>query len=355
MMPINPSGYNKDYYAVLGIPENASDEEVKKAYRRLAKKHHPDGSDEPDSEKFRIVSEAYEVLGNSRNRRQYDRMRILPNMFGATAHASIFNSPIFSTPDIVPPVEVVLPLTVEQIANGHQIDIGVWRESKCDTCDGRGYESIDDVQQCTACHGTGRLARGLGMLFGSITCMNCGGRGKILLKPCRGCGGSGKAKEEFRVRVDFRRGSKIGSVRSVKGEGNWSPRSNCRGDIYVRLACKPHKFYAVDGTNLRCVVPVTLAQALFGGQVAVPTPYGNAMLTVPEGTQSGRVLRMRGKGLPDGDSAGDLLVSIMVEIPSVPPESRKTIQDAFEHPLEYTVVSDYEAYLQELSEAGKQD
>jgi molecular chaperone DnaJ len=187
-----------------------------------------------------------------------------------------------------------------------------------------------------------------------MTCVNCGGRGKILVNPCSGCGGSGSIREEFGVNVEFPAGTRIGSVRSLQGQGNWSP-SGRRGDIYVRLACKPHKFYAVDGVNLRCVVPVTLDQALFGGQVTVPTPYGKAVLKIPEGTQPGNVLRIRGKGLPGPNEAGDLLVSVLVEIPSVPAESRNGVQEALKASLEYPRVSGYEAYLREISEPDGQE
>ncbi len=372
-----PVGTQKDYYATLGVGRNAKPEEVRKAYRRLARKYHPDVNpgNKSAEEKFKQISEAYEVLGDVKKRRVYDQYgfysdNIPPGGYGPAGPPgaeppgvdfsgfdfSDFNpqaeraggfggafrdlfSQFFSRsgerepetegPRVGQDLEYPMHLGFWDAIRGTQVRITVNREEACGACKGTGAASGPPVS-CSACGGTGKAARQAGVMRFSIACPACGGRGRHARRcsACRSAGHVGKA-ETFDVRVPA--GVDTGSRVRVPGKGNAGINGGSPGDLYIMTEVEPHPLFQRKGDNVYVKVPVTFTEAALGAKVEVPTIDGPTTIKIPPASQSGQLLRLRGKGVPSlrGDLRGDQFVEVQVVVPRIADERSKEILREF--------------------------
>jgi len=344
-----------DYYDVLGVAREASPDDIKKAYRDLAFKYHPDKNpnDTGAEEKFKEVSEAYEVLSDPDKRRQYDQFGAagigggaagfapgdfdlndaLRSFMGAFEGESIFEG-LFgggaararrAGPQRGADLRIQLKLTLEEIAAGAKKKLRVTRLVACAECGGSGAKPGTEPSQCPDCHGTGqvRIQRNMG-LFGTMlnvsSCPRCGGTGRVIEDPCSECKGQGLVRGTEVVEVDVPPGVATGNYIPVRGAGNAGPRGGPPGDLVVMIVEEPHPTFERHGDDLLIEVPISIDVAALGGQVEVPTLGGKARLKIPPGTTAGKVLRLRGKGVPRlrGRGAGDELARIAIWIPRRP-------------------------------------
>ena len=362
----------KDYYEVLGVAKGASADEIKSAYRKLAIKWHPDkwvdGTDaekKTAEEKFKEASEAYSVLSDPDKRQRYDQFGfagmdgqpgpdfshgfgnlndILNDLFGG-GFGGGFNFGGFNFGGGSPRSERVLrgrdirtrvKLTLEEIATGCEKEITIERNRPCSECSGRGAKNASDIKTCPACNGSGQQQRVVNSLFGRTvtytTCSQCGGEGKTVANPCRRCGGSGLERRRETIKVKIPAGVEDGMQLTLQGEGHGAPRGGVNGDLLVVIEQLPHSNLKRNGTDLfySKIIPVT--DAILGGEVSVPALDGNYKIKLEPGTQSGTIVKLRGKGLPAlrgyGSGTGDLFVKILVWIPrNLSRSEKKTIEE----------------------------
>lgn len=342
----------RDFYEVLGLGKNASDDEIKKAYRKLAMKYHPDRN--PDNkaaeEKFKEVKEAYEMLSDPQKREAYDRYGhagVDPNMGGggagaggfADAFGDIFGD-IFGGgrrgggPQVYRGADLRynLEITLEQAANGYETTIQVPSWDECDTCHGSGAKPGTSPVTCTTCGGHGQVRVQQGFFAIQQTCPKCHGTGKIIPEPCTSCSGVGRIKCKKTLEVKVPAG--IDDGMRIRSSGNGEPGVNGGppGDLYVEIHIKQHPVFQREGDDLHCEIPVSFATAALGGDVEVPTLSGKASFTIPEGTQSGKTFRLRGKGVKGVRSgyAGDLFCHVVIETPVRLTERQKDLLREFE-------------------------
>jgi len=341
------TGVKRDYYEVLGVSRDASIEDIKKAYRRLALQYHPDrnpGNKEAE-EKFKEISEAYAVLSDPQKRAQYDRFGHAGveemGFHGFTDFSEIFSSDIFRDfSDIFEGLfggspfgsgrEYVwegetrgrdlmyeLSISFRESAQGTEKTITVPRYTTCPDCKGRGTKPGTSWQTCPKCHGRGQISYSRGFFYFSETCPACGGRGRIS-EPCPRCRGTGRVREEAKIRVKIPAGIKDGARLRIRGEGEAGLRRGGKGDLYLVIRVLPDSIFKREGDNLVVEVPIPLDIAVIGGEVEVPTLEGKVKMKIPPGTQDKAVFRLRGKGIPHlyGAGRGDELVKVKVEIPS---------------------------------------
>ncbi|BEP48057.1 MULTISPECIES: molecular chaperone DnaJ [Variovorax] len=333
----------RDYYETLGVPKNASEEEIKKAYRKLAMKHHPDrnhGDTTKDAEtKFKEVKEAYEMLSDAQKRAAYDQYGhagVDPNMRGgpgaegfggfAEAFGDIFGDvfggargrtsggrQVFRGSDLSYAMEV----TLEEAAEGKEAQIRIPSWDDCGTCKGTGAKPGTKPITCTTCHGAGAVQMRQGFFSVQQTCPTCHGSGKIIPEPCTVCHGQGKIKNNKTLEVKIPAG--IDDGMRIRSTGNGEPGTNGGppGDLYIEIRLKKHELFERDGDDLHCVVPVSMTTAALGGEISVPTLKGAAAIDIPDGTQSGKQFRLRGKGIKGVRSSypGDLYCHVRVETP----------------------------------------
>lgn len=348
----------RDFYEILGLAKNASDEEIKKAYRKLAMKHHPDRN--PDSkgaeDKFKEAKEAYEMLSDPQKREAYDRFGhagVDPNMgggggggFGAggaggfgDAFGDIFgdifgNSRARSGPQVYRGADLRynLEITLEQAANGFDTTIRVPSWSECDTCHGSGAKPGTSPTTCTTCGGHGQVRMQQGFFSIQQTCPKCHGTGKVIPEPCAPCAGAGRIKRNKTLEVKIPAG--IDDGMRIRSTGNGEPGMNGGppGDLYVEIHIKQHAVFQRDADDLHCEMPISFAKAALGGDIEVPTLSGKVSFTVPEGTQSGKTFRLRGKGIKGVRSgfAGDLFCHVVIETPVKLTERQKELMREFE-------------------------
>ena len=331
----------RDYYEILGVPKGASGEDIKKAYRGLAMKHHPDrvGTEHKKEaeEKFKEISEAYAVLSDAQKRSVYDqyghqgfdqrystedivRNADFSSIFedlgmGGTIFEELFGGGGRSRQTRGgrgADLELAIDVTFEEAAKGVTKNVTVPRRELCQDCRGEG----GDRAACTQCRGAGQIRQSAGFMVIARTCPRCGGAGSTVTKPCPKCRGQGRIEQERKIDVKIPAGIESGMRLRLSGEGEGGTRG--RGDLYVHLEVKPHPLFKRDGPHLILDYPVPLAQAALGAEVDVPTMNGPVSMKIPSGTQSGTVFRVRGKGLPDvhDGRAGDLLVRVVVETPT---------------------------------------
>ncbi len=336
----------RDYYEVLGVPKNASDEEIKKAYRKLAMKHHPDrnqGEASKDAEaKFKEGKEAYEMLSDAEKRAAYDQYGhagVDPNMRGgpgggeggggfADAFGDIFGDifgqgrggrgggggrQVFRGSDL----SYAMEITLEEAATGKDAQIRIPSWDSCAPCNGSGAKPGTQAKICASCHGQGVVQMRQGFFSVQQTCPQCRGSGKIIPEPCPACQGAGKLKRQKTLEVKIPAG--IDGGMRIRSAGNGEPGTNGGppGDLYIEIRLKKHSIFERDGDDLHCVVPVSMARAALGGEIEVPTLSGKAAIDIPEGTQHGKQFRLRGKGIKGVRSSypGDLYCHIGVEVP----------------------------------------
>ncbi|EJL72967.1 molecular chaperone DnaJ [Variovorax sp. Varisp85] len=334
----------RDYYETLGVPKNASEDEIKKAYRKLAMKHHPDrnhGDTSKEAEaKFKEVKEAYEMLSDGQKRAAYDQYGhagVDPNMRGgpgaegfggfAEAFGDIFGDvfggggrgrtssgrQVFRGSDL----SYAMEITLEEAAEGKTTEIRIPTWDECDTCHGSGAKPGTKPITCTTCHGAGAVQMRQGFFSVQQTCPTCHGSGKIIPEPCTVCHGQGKIKRNKTLEVKIRAGIDDGQRMRVTGSGEPGVNGGPPGDLYIEIRLKKHEIFERDGDNLHCVVPVSMTTAALGGEINVPTLKGAAAIDIPEGTQSGKQFRLRGKGIKGVNSSypGDLYCHVRVETP----------------------------------------
>ena len=338
----------RDYYEVLGVGRDASTEEIKKAYKKLAKQYHPDLN--PDSktaeEKFKEVNEAYSVLSDDNARARYDQFgHNDPGMDFGGGGAGGFGGfgDIFETffggfggqtmdpnaPRQGGDLRVDISVTFEEAASGVEKEITVNRPEVCATCGGSGAAPGTKRQKCSHCGGTGRVTVKQATAFGQFqtvrTCPNCHGAGSIITTPCRDCGGSGRVRQSRTLKVKVPPGVDTGSRLRMAGEGEGGFNGGPPGDLYVYVTLRPHKTFRRQGDNVLCDFPISFSQAALGDEVEVPTLEGKVKLTIPEGTQTGTTFRLRGRGFPKlrGYGRGDQHVKVKVVTPTNLTEEQK--------------------------------
>ena len=344
----------RDYYEVLGVSKGTSDDEIKKAYRKLAKKYHPDMNpgDKEAEAKFKEVNEAYSILSDSEKRARYDQFGhagVDPNYgaggpgggFGGFDMGDIDLGDIFGSffgggfggfggstssrrngPQKGESLRASLTISFEEAAFGCEKEINLNRTEECEACHGSGAEPGTTAETCPDCRGTGVVRvqqRTGGFAFSSTApCSRCRGTGKIIHTPCKACGGSGSVKKTKRVTVSIPAGIDDGQAISLRGQGNAGKNGGPAGDLIVAVHVKPHPQFHRDGTTVLYEQPVTFYQAVMGAELEIPTIDGKVKYNLPAGTQTGTTFRLRGKGIPElrGRGRGDQYVTVRVQVPT---------------------------------------
>ena len=336
----------QDFYEILGVDRKASAEDIKKSYRKLAMKYHPDqNKDNKEAEaKFKEISEAYDVLKDEQKRAAYDRFGksafdgsmgggggfgggmggagfggafsdIFEDMFGdmmggrgGRAQANTRGSDI----------QYTMEISLEDAYRGKEATIKIPVNDTCDKCHGNGTETGKGAEECPTCHGSGRMRAQQGFFTIERTCSTCGGAGSVIKDACKKCNGSGRIRKEKTLKVQIPKGIDSGRRIRLSGEGEAGMRGGPAGDLYVLVAIKPHKLFNRDGANLYCRVPIPMTTAVLGGELQVPSIDGSRNnVKIAPGTQTGQQLRLKGKGMNimRSDSHGDLYIEIFVETP----------------------------------------
>ena len=339
---------DKDYYSILGVERTATGEEIKKAYRRLAQQHHPDkkSGDKESEEKFKEINEAYEVLKDPEKRAQYDRFGYAgvgqgyrDTGFGADFQdlfSDVF-SDFFGGARRRPAAErgadlrYDLELTFEEAAFGAEKEITVPRTVDCRGCGGSGARPGTGPVTCSTCRGRGQVSFQQGFLSISRTCGTCGGVGSVIKEPCGECGGAGKVRATRKMSVKVPPGVDVGSRLRLTGEGDAGVRGGPPGDLYVIINVKPHPIFKRSGDDIVCEVPISFAQSALGAEIEIPTLEGSAKLKVPAGTQSGKIFRLKTRGIASLHTGrrGDMQVVIRVETPTKLTKQQKELLKEF--------------------------
>ena len=335
----------RDYYEVLGVSRNASKEELKTAFRRLARQYHPDVSTAPDAEeRFKEINEAYAVLSDDQRRAAYDRYGHAGVRGGANGmpdftvdfsdFADIFGD-LFgfggfgrtsrrarNAPRRGADLQYKLELTFEEAVFGVEKEIEITRDEVCEVCHGTGAEPGTTPSRCSTCNGTGEVRQVRNTILGSMvqvsTCPTCHGTGKVISTPCHACNGRGYVRKNRHKFVKIPAGVDSGTQIRLSGEGQPGINGGLNGDLYISIKVKKHKFFRRHDNDILMDLNINIAQATLGAEVEIPTVDGPAILRIPAGTQPGKVFRMRGKGVPKlrGSGRGDQLVVINVNIPT---------------------------------------
>ena len=353
----------RDFYEILGVAKNASDEEIKKAYRKMAMKYHPDRNpgDKASEEKFKEAKEAYEMLSDAQKRAAYDRFGhagvdpnaaaggfgaggagfnggfaeafgdIFGDIFGGAARGGGRAGNAYRGADLRYNMEI----TLEQAVNGFTTDIRVPSWDPCETCGGTGAKPGTKPKTCATCNGSGAVRMSQGFFSIQQTCPTCHGSGKVIAEPCASCHGEGRIKRNKVLEVAIPAGIDEGQRIRLSGKGEPGMNGGPPGDLYVEIRIKPHEVFQRDGDDLHCEVPVSFATAALGGEVEFATLRGNVSITLPEGTQSGKTFRLRGKGIKGvrSHNPGDLYCHVRVETPVRLTEKQKKLLREFDEAL----------------------
>lgn len=354
----------KDYYEILGVPRNASEEQIKKAFRKLAFQHHPDHNKEPEAEeKFKEINAAYEVLSDPEKRAQYDR-------FGHAATTDGFNFGDFGfgglgnifdaffggattttssrTPRKGADLHTTIDLSFEEAIFGADKQFEMQRTENCSMCHGIGSKPGENPQKCTNCNGSGEIRRVQQSLFGRFiqasTCPYCHGEGTVIVHPCPQCKGTGKEKVRRKQIVTIPPGISEGYQLRLSGDGDAGIHGGSPGDLYINFTIKPHEFFVRRQADIIYELPINFAQAALGSEIEVPTVDGETTLKIPPGTQNGRVLHIKGKGVPRLNSRGrgDQLVIIRVVTPQSLSDKQRQLFEELAKTLPQTKVPEDE-------------
>lgn len=342
----------RDYYEVLGVSKGATDDEIKKAYRKLAKKYHPDlNKDNPEAaEKFKEIGEAYEILSDKDKRARYDQFGfagvdpnygagqgggfgggfgfedvdlgdIFGSFFGGGFGGGGSRTNRANAPRQGESIRRTVMLSFEEAAFGCEKEIEIERVEQCTECGGTGAEKGYTPETCSNCHGTGTVKQTQRTPFGAFSstgpCPNCRGTGKIIKKPCKKCRGTGQERRSRKLSVKIPAGIDDGQSVALRGQGGAGVNGGPAGDVIVTVSIRPHPLFQRDGYDVWCEVPISYAQACLGDKLIVPTIDGKVEYTMPAGTQPGTVFRMRGKGIQavNGRGRGDQFVKVTLEVP----------------------------------------
>ncbi len=355
----------RDYYEVLGVQKGASADEIKKAYRKLAKANHPDlnPGDKAAEARFKEANEAYEVLSDDSKRQLYDQYghagvdpNFNPGGFGGgfggfggfedmdlgDIFGSFFGGGFGgggasrrNAPQRGESLRMSITLSFEEAAFGCEKEISLSRTENCAECNGSGAEKGSAVETCQTCHGTGTVKTAhrtpLGVMSSTGPCQACNGKGKIIKTPCSKCRGTGKTRATRKIKVSIPAGIDEGQTISVRGEGNAGVNGGPSGDLLISVSIRPHHILTRDGSSVLCDVPITFTQATLGAEIEVPTLDGKVKYTVPAGTQTGTVFRLRGKGIPHlhSKSRGDQFVRVNIEVPKNLSQKQKELLEQF--------------------------
>ncbi len=338
----------KDYYHILGVDRNATDADIKKAYRRLAMQHHPDRNpgDKAAEEKFKEINEAYSCLCDAEKRANYERFGTsegfgaeygpFPSGFG-DIFEDIFGD-FFSAftgrqrlrPAKGPDLRYDLEIDLRETVFGAEKIIDIPRYENCAGCGGSGSMPGKGPVTCTACKGTGQIRMQHGFFSVSRTCGRCGGTGRIITDPCRECSGTGKVRRLRKVSVKIPPGVDTGNRLKLSGEGEAGSHGGPNGDLYVIITVKPHPFFHREGIDLVCEVPISFPHAALGTEIDVPTIDGVSKLSIPPGTPSGKLFHIKGKGIPrlGARGRGDQIVKVYVDVPKkLTPRQRELLEE----------------------------
>lgn len=328
----------RDYYEVLGVAKDAGERDIKKAYKRLAMKYHPDrtAGDKAKEEKFKEIQEAHEILTDENKRAAYDRYGhagVDPNRGAAGAGAADFGD-IFG--DVFGDIfgggrggggrqrarqgadlRYNLELTLEEAVRGKNVEIKVPTLVGCTVCDGSGAKKGSSPKTCPTCHGNGQVQMRQGFFAVQQTCPTCSGKGTIISDPCRSCHGQGRVEKTKTLSVKVPAGVDTGDRIRLSGEGEAGENGAPSGDLYVQVHVREHDIFVRDGNNLYCEVPLSFTKAALGGEIEVPTLDGQVKLKIPTETQSGKMFRLRGKGVKSvrSGAVGDLMCKVAIETP----------------------------------------
>jgi len=347
----------RDYYDILGVSRNASDDELKKAYRKLAMKYHPDRNpgDKDTEEHFKEAKEAYEVLSDQRKRAAYDQFGHSGVNAGAGMGGGGFNfTDIFgdigdifgdifggrsgghsNQPQRGADLRYTIELSLEEAIHGTTKEIHLPTLTACKECEGSGARKGTKPVRCTTCEGMGQVRIQQGFFTIQQACPTCHGAGQMISDPCRQCRGHGRVQHTKTLSVKIPAGMDDGDRVRLSGEGEAGTHGAPTGDLYVQASLKPHPIFNREGSHLYCDTPISYVTAAIGGDIEVPTLSGNVMLHIPAETQSGKVLRLRGKGVPSlrGGVTGDLFCRVMVETPVNLSRKQKELLQEFEQSL----------------------
>jgi molecular chaperone DnaJ len=361
-----------DFYGVLGVEKNATQDEIKKAYRKLAVKYHPDkNSGDPESEKtFKKVAEAYEALGDENKRHMYDQfgadalkgggpagpggpggfssmedaLRTFMGAFGSGGGGGGGGDSIFDSffggghggghggPARGASKKATLSVSFEESAKGVDKEIAINTFANCGPCKGSGAKNPNDLKICSTCGGHGQVQQTRGFFSMTTTCPTCHGAGKTIANPCTSCHGTGRLKQKVKVKVPIPAGIDDGMRIKLSGYGDAGEGGGPPGDLFVYIQVKDHEVFERDGDDVFLTVPISFTEAALGCKKEIPTPLsGSCRILVPEGTQSGKILRVKGEGIPNvhGRGRGDLLVRIAVETPVNLSDEQKEIMEQF--------------------------
>lgn len=342
---------NKDYYEILGLQKGASDDEIKRAFRKLAVKYHPDrnqGNTEAE-EKFKEINEAYQILSDPEKKSRYDQFGsaafdgsggfggggfdgfdmggfgdIFDTFFGGGGSSRRRNGPVRGND-----IEYTITLTFEEAVFGVEKEISVTRSENCEHCHGSGAENGSDVKTCPTCGGSGQVRvqrqTPLGSFVSTSTCDKCGGTGKVVENPCSHCRGKGHVRKTRKIKVNIPAGVDTGNVMPLRGQGEHGLRGGNPGDLYVKINVTPSKVFTRKGNDVYIDAHVSMAKAALGTEITVATVDGNVKYTVPAGTQSGTMFRLKGKGIAkvNSNGKGDQYVKVVVDIPKTLNEAQK--------------------------------
>ena len=347
---------NKDYYETLGIERDASEEEIKKAFKKGALKYHPDRN--PDNkeaeEKFKEMNEAYQVLSNSEKRSRYDQYGTADaggagfegssdfsgfggfgDIFGDIFGGGGFSSRNQNGPRKGADLEYNLSLHFEESVFGVEKEISITRNEKCGECGGNGAKAGTTPKTCDKCGGNGQIKVQRNTAFGSFasmsTCDKCGGKGHIIAEPCKNCHGSGKERKNRKIKINVPGGVDTGNVMPLRGQGEQGEKGGPAGDLYINIRVAPHKSFKRNGNDIHIESHISFGYASIGTEIKVPTVDGDVKYKVPGGTQSGTVFRLKGKGIPrvNGHGRGDQYVKVIVDIPKSLNDKQKDALKAF--------------------------
>lgn len=372
----------RDYYEVLGVSKDASEADLKKAYRTLAKKYHPDVNpgDKEAEKKFKEINEAYAVLSDEEKRRVYDQYGhagIDPNGagFGGGGFGGGFGfdfgdiGDIFSTffggggsssytrrnaPIQGDDIIANLTISFEEAAFGCKKDISFSRVEKCSDCDATGAEKGTSAETCSVCGGSGQVKTTqrtpLGMFQSTRTCSKCNGKGKVIKNPCKNCKGTGYVKIKKTISVTIPAGIDENQKVVVRDQGNDGRNGGPSGDLILVISIRPHSIFERDGYNILCEVPITFAEAALGAEIDVPTLEEKTKYKIPEGTQTGTVFTIKGKGIQfvNGRSKGDLIFKVFVEVPKDLTDTQKDLLRKFDETLNSKNIAKKQSFIKKL-------